>query len=320
MLLWCALAIWFMPPPWVWLRALLAILFAAFGVWALWAARTPRRVAAFVAVFGVVALVWSLIRPTHEREWRTDVAVMPTVVVDGDRLRFHHVRDFRYRTQHDFAPRYKEREVRLSQLIGADLFISYWTPGPIGHTFLSFEFADADPISISIEARPESHEGYAPVASLFKQFELIYVVGEERDLVGVRTNHRLEDVYMYRIAMTPQTARELLAVYVERINELAERAEFYHLLSNNCTLNIIRYAARIGAPVRFNVRHYLNGLIDGYLYQAGRLDSTLPFDELRRRAHINEPAQAADGRGDFPQLIRAHLPPRRNDRSASGRP
>lgn len=307
------LAIWFMPLPWSWLRMLLAVLFGALGAWLLWFRRSRRSFAIFAAAFGLVLVCWSLIRPTHDREWRAEVAVMPTAVVDGDRVRLIGIRDFDYRTQQDFVPRYVEREVRLSQLVGVDLYISYWMPGPIGHTFLSFEFADADPISISIEARPESHEGYAPIASMFKQFELIYIVGQERDLVGVRTNHRGEDVYLYRVATTPRAAQEIFKIYLERINELAEHPEFYHLLSNNCTLNIIRYANRVGAPARFDIRHYLNGLIDGYLYQMGRLDTSLPFDELRRRSHINEPAQAAGGGEDFSYRIREALPPRRKD-------
>src|SRR5512136_2718952 len=102
-------------------------------------------------------------------------------------------------------------------------------PGPVGHTFLSFNFDNAPPVSISIETRPEVGEGYSPLASLFKQYELIYVVGDERDIVGVRTNHRGEDVLRYRIATSPENARRLFLVYLERVNELAARPEFYHL-------------------------------------------------------------------------------------------
>ena len=153
-------------------------------------------------------------------------------------------------------------------------------------------------------------EGFAPVASLFKQFELIYVVGDERDLVGVRTNHRREAVYLYRLNTSADDARRLLLVYLERINELADRAEFYHLLTNSCTINIVRYANAAGRTGRFDLRHFLNGLVDSYLYHSGRVDTTLPFSELRRRSQINEAAQTVDGALDFSQRIRATLPPR----------
>jgi hypothetical protein len=182
--------------------------------------------------------------------------------------------------------------------------------GPVGHTFVSFIFDDAPPLSISIETRPEVGEGFAPVASMFKQFELIYVVGEERDLVGVRANHRQEPVYLYHLNTSAEDARRLLLVYLQRINELADRPEFYHLLTNSCTINIVRYANAAGRVGRIDIRHILNGFADSYLYRSGRIDTILPFDELRRRSLINEAARSADGASNFSDLIRASLPSR----------
>jgi hypothetical protein len=136
------------------------------------------------------------------------------------------------------------------------------------------------------------------------------VVGEERDLVGVRAIYRGEAVYLYRLNTSPDDARRLLLVYLARINELADRPEFYNLLTNSCTINIIRYANAAGRKGRFDIRHLFNGLIDSYLYHSGRVDTTLPFDELRRRSLINQDAQAAGGapEPEFSQRIRASLP------------
>jgi hypothetical protein len=233
---------------------------------------------------------------------------MPRAFINGDRVRLTGVRNFDYRSVDDFTVQYEEREVLLSHLSGLDFYVSYWSEGPVGHTFLSFIFDNAPPLSISIETRPEMGEGFNPLASLFKQFELIYVVGDEHDIVGVRTNHRDETVYLYRLNTSPEDARRLLLVYLDRINELADQPEFYHLLSNSCTINIIRYANAAGREGRFDIRHLLNGLIDSYLYHSGRVDTTLPFEELRRRSLINEAAQAADGAPDFSQRIRTALP------------
>lgn len=307
LLIWGTLAIGFWPGLPLGVRLAMAIAFAAFGIWASWLTRSRKVWLTFAGLFAILLVGWTAIAPRLDRQWRPDVAVLPRAFVSGDHVRLVGVRDFDYRSTEDFTPRYREREVQLSHLTGVDFYISYWMPGPIGHTFLSFVFDDAEPISISIEARPETHEGFAPVGSLFKQFELIYVVGEERDLVGVRTNHRAEDVYLYRISTTPENARQLFLIYLERINELAERPEFYHLLSNNCTLNIVRYANAVGPGSRFDIRHYLNGLFDGYLYQRQLLEGSLPFEELRRRAWINEAAQAAGEGPDFSQRIRVQL-------------
>jgi hypothetical protein len=238
------------------------------------------------------------------------VAVMPRAFIDGDRVRITGVRNFEYRSRDDFTVRYQEREISLSHLTGLDFYVSYWSEGPVGHTFLSFIFDNAPPLSISIETRPEVGEGFAPIASLFKQFELIYVVGDERDLVGVRANYRNETVYLYRLNSSLADARRLLLIYLARINELADRPEFYHLLTNSCTINIIRYANAAGREGRFDIRHLLNGLIDSYLYHSGRVNTSLPFDELRRRSLINGAAQTANGAPDFSARIRAALPPR----------
>jgi hypothetical protein len=261
-----------------------------------------------IALFLGVVGWWISIAPSHDRNWRPEVAVMPRAVIDGDRVRLIGVRNSDYRSQNDFTVQYEEREILLSHLAGLDFYISYFTAGPAAHTFVSFIFDNAPPLSISIETRPEVGESFAPVASLFKQFELIYVVGDERDLVRVRTNFREEAVYLYRLNTSAEDARRLLLVYLARINELAEHPEFYNLLTNSCTINIVRYANAAGRAGPFDIRHLLNGLIDSYLYHSGRIDTTLPFDELRRRSLINGAAKAADAASDFSERIRASLP------------
>ena len=308
LIVWASLAIYYSNLPSPELRLALGIAFAAFAIWVIWVSRDRRMLAVLVVLFLAVIAWWIAIPPSHDRPWRPEVAVMPRAIIDGDRVRFTGVRNFDYRSRDDFTVRHEEREVQLSHLIALDFYVSYWREGLVGHTFLSFIFDNAPPLSISIETRPEVGEGFDPVASLFKQFELIYVVGDERDIVGLRTNHRDETVYLYRLNTSAENARRLLLVYLDRINELADRPEFYHLLSNSCTINIIRYANAAGREGRFNIRHLFNGLIDSYLYHSGRIDTTLPFLELRQRSLVNGAAQAADGLPDFSERIRASLP------------
>ena len=308
LLLWTVLAVYFSNLPWGWARAIAALTVLGFGIWALWVARRGRARRAFAVLFLAVVGWFVSIEPSHDRNWRPDVAVMPRAVIDGDRVRISGVRHFEYRSRDDFTIRYDEREVSLSHLVAVDFFISFWLPIPMGHTFVSFVFDNAPPISISIEARPEVGEGFEPLSSMFKQFELIYVVGDERDIVGVRTDHRDEQVFLYRVLTSPENARQLFLVYLQRINELADQAEFYHLLSNNCTINIVRYANAAGREGGFDWRHLVNGLIDGYLYDTGRIDTSLPFEELRARSDITAASQAAAGTPDFSDRIRMGLP------------
>jgi hypothetical protein len=305
---WATLAIYFSNLPWEWSRLALAVVFAVFSVWALWISRQRRMRWVFMGLFSAVVVWEASIPPSLDRQWRADVAVLPRAEIDGDRVRITGVRNFDYRSNDDFTVRYIDREVALSHLTSLDLFISYWWPGPIGHTFVSFNFDNAPPVCISIETRPEEGESFSPIASLFKQYELIYVVGEERDLVRVRTDFRNEEVYLYHIVASAAGVRRLFLIYMDRINELAERAEWYHLLKSNCTINIVRYANAAGREGRWDIRHYLNGWSDRYLYAAGRVDTSLPFEELRARSRITDVARAAGDAPDFSNRIRASLP------------
>lgn len=312
LVIWATLALYYSNLPWPSGRLLMAVAFSVFAIWALGVNRQPRWRKALGAVFLVVVIWHWLIPASHDRPWRRDVEVLPHVLVDGDRVRLVNVRNFVYRSAVDFDPHYEERDIDVSRLVSIDLIISYWKIGPMAHTFLSFNFDDGSPpVCISIEVRPEIGEAFDPVASMFKQFELIYVVGDERDLIGVRTEHRNEEVFLYRINATPESARALFRKYLDRINRLAERPEWYHLLTDNCTINVIRYSRQVGGPHRrFDLNHLLNGFIDSYLYYLGMLDTRYPFPELRERSHINEAARAAtaEGTGDFSARIRMNRP------------
>jgi Domain of unknown function (DUF4105) len=307
---WLTLAIYYSRLPWWGMRLVLALAFLVFSLWVFWFARRPRMYLVYAALALVVLACFLSLRPSHDRNWRPDVAVMPRVTIDGDRVHIKDVRNFEYRSSTDFTIRYEDREVEVSHLTSVDFFVSYWMPGPVGHTFVSFNFDNAPPLCISIEARPEVGYSFSPIPSMFRKFDLIYVVGDERDIVGVRTNFRHEDVFLYKLNVSPASSRALFLVYLDRINELAEKPEFYNLLTSNCTLNIIRYARAVGKPVRFDIRYLLNGLMDRYLYSRGYLDTSLPFDELRRLSRINDAAQAAGDSPDFSKLIRAPLPAR----------
>ncbi|GAL87377.1 hypothetical protein MYP_4607 [Sporocytophaga myxococcoides] len=310
LLLWGTLAIYFSNLPIFVLRVVLSIIFLVFGVWAIWISRQPKLIFIFAIAYVGLIFWWLTIKPSHKREWRPEVAVMPRATINGDTIHISGYRNFVYKSYNDFTVRLEERDYLLSHLTSVDFFISYWHVGPVGHTFVSFNFDNALPLCISIETRPEVGEGFAPIASLFKQFELIYVVGDERDIVGVRTNHRHEEVYLYPIRIAPENARKLLLIYLSRVNQLADHPEFYHLLSNNCTINIVRYANKAGRKGRFYLYHFLNGFIDQYLYYRGFINTKMPFEELRKLSKINDVAQAgeAEHSQDFSKNIRANLP------------
>ena len=268
----------------------------------------PRWRAKLAVAFGVVLVMlwWLNLQPRQYRDWKPEVAVTPHAVVDGEVVTFYQVRNFEYRTAEDFTPRYETRRLDLRNLRGVDLFINYWGSPYMAHPIVSYDFGKDGRLCFSIETRPEKGEAYSALGGLYRRFELIYIVADERDVVRVRTNHRKgEDVYLYRL--NAPYARESFLEYVRTINELHERPRWYNAITNNCTTAIRQQrAAAERAP--WDWRMLVNGLGDQLLYERGAIERTLPFPELKRVSHINPRAQAAGAAADFSERIREGLP------------
>jgi hypothetical protein len=269
--------------------------------------RPWRRAAAMLlAGFGVVLLWWLAIPASNDRNWQPDVAVLPYATRDGDLVTVHNIRNFNYRNETDVTPGYYDKTVDLRQLDAVDLFAVYWMGPHIAHTFLSFGFGGKDHLAVSIETRKEQGENYSTVKGFFRQYELFYVVADERDVVRVRTSYRnpTEDVYLYRLRGSADDGRRVFLEYLERINRLKDRPEFYNTVTTNCTTAIWLNAQVTHNPLPLSWKLLLSGHTPEYLYERGLLDQGVSFDELRKRSWINARARAADGVEDFSERIR----------------
>ena len=216
------------------------------------------------------------------------------------------VRNFDYRSETDFTPRYYDRTFDLRKLESVDLFAVYWMGPHIAHTILSFGFEGGDQLAFSIEARKEKSEGYSTLGGFFRQYELFYVVADERDVIRLRTNYRKdppEDVYLYRLHGPAENGRRLLREYLHKINALRSEPEFYNTLTANCTGNIWLHSRVNPEHLPFSWKILASGHVPEYLHQAGKLDTRVSFDELAKAGHINARARAADQAPDF---SRAH--------------
>src|SRR5262249_45004567 len=111
----------------------------------------------------------------------------------------------------------------------------------LAHTMLSFGFDDGEYLALSVEIRKEQEETYNPVWAMFNKYELMYVLGDERDLIGLRSNFRRNDVYLYETNATPEQVRKLFEGVLARANKLKKEPEFYNTLTNNCTTNLVRH-------------------------------------------------------------------------------
>jgi hypothetical protein len=266
-----------------------------------------RAFAGYVVLFAVVLIAWRAIKPTNQRDWPPEVARLPYASIDGERVRLHNIRNFTYRSETDFTPAYYDRTFDLRQLSGVDLGASYWMGPTIAHLFLSFEFNGEDHVAISIEARRARGADYSSLQGFFRRFELIYVVADERDIIGLRTNYRhdpREEVYLYRLEGTRENGQRLFLEYMSKINSLRDHPEFYNSLTTNCAGSIWMLARVNPDHPPYSWKVLLSGYVPEFLYEQQRVDTSIPFAELQRRSDINARAQGADQTVGFSQRIR----------------
>ena len=295
-------------------RLALAALYGMAGLIAVIALLFRRGLRFALPVFAValvaIGLWWNSLKPSNERDWQPEVARLAYAVIEGDMVTVHNIRNFDYRTETDFTPAYYDRTYDLKKLDSVDLIAVYWMGPAIAHLFLSFGFGD-DHLAISIEARKEKGEGYSSAKGFFRQYELYYVVADERDVVRVRTNYRKdppEDVYIYRVVGPIENARRIFLEYMRRLNSLRDHPEFYNTLTTNCTTAILTNTRVNPESLPFSWKVLLSGYTPAYVYESGRLHRSLPFEELQRHSLDNAAAQAADQAPDFSRRIRAGLP------------
>jgi hypothetical protein len=309
--LWAAAALWIDGPESRVLAGVLAgglVLIA--GVTAALVRPSRRAAVAILALCGSVLAWWLTLAPSNERDWQPDVARLATATVDGSRLTVRNVRNFEYRSESDFTERWETRTYDLDTLVGFDMFVSFWGPTLYGHTIASWEFADGRHLAVSIETRKETGEGYSALRGFFRQYELYYVVADERDLIPLRTNVRGETVYLYRVGGLMGKCRELLLDYVSGMSATAERPRWYNALTHNCTTSIWHHTKAVGSGPTLDWRLLANGYLVDLAYERGTINTGIHLDELKRRSDITARARAATGLEDFSRAIREELPAR----------
>ncbi len=268
-----------------------------------------RKLGAVFVAFALVLGWWLTLKPTNEGQWQPDVAQLAWAEIHGDEVTLHNVRNCNYRTETDYTPRWETRTVRLSQLTGVDLAINYWGSPWMAHPIASFQFADAPPVCFSIETRKKVGQTYSAIGGLYRQFALIYIVADERDVIRVRTNYRHgEDIYLYRTTATPAQARERFHEYVRSLNYMRDHPRWYNAITTNCTTSI-RDQHPAAERLPWDWRLLLNGKGDELMYERRTIATDgLPFAELKKRALIDSVAKAANDAPDFSRRIREGRP------------
>lgn len=271
-------------------------------------AKRVLRVTARIFVIPVAAYLALvvLVRPSNSRDWSPDTGRTATAMINQDVVEIANVRNANYRSTSDYDVRWENRRYDLRKLESVWFVVepfSDWR-GP-AHTFLSFGFGNGEHIAISVEIRKEKGESFSPVGGLLRQYELIYVIGDEHDLIGLRANYRHDDVYLYKMRATPEQIRELFVSMLERANQVAANPEFYNTLSNTCTTNIVEHInSLVPGRIPLSYKTLLPAYSDELAFDLGLIDTSLPRNSFRNAHKINDMAKRHANDKDFSTAIR----------------
>ena len=310
--LWGVGALYFSPLlPARW-RALAAASYGTASILAFALLPSPGTAVAALAIFTGLVILFLGIPASNDRDWQPDVSVTPHATVNGDLVTIHGVRNFDYRSESDFTPRWEDRTYDLRKLDSADIIAVYWSGKAVAHIMVSFGFQDQDYLAVSIETRKEKGESYSTLAGFFRRYELYYVVADERDVIRVRTTYRQpqEDVYIYRTRTPQRNIRRSFLDYLQAMNDMCVRPRFYNTLTTNCTTTILMHTRMNPESPPMSWKILLSGYLPDYLYELGRIDTAKPFADLEKLSRVNERAQAADkdDAASFSQRLRQGLP------------
>jgi len=292
-------------------RAIAAVAFAALVVLGFtFLPRRGRTLLGFLGVFAILVVLFLRIPASNARDWQPEVAMTPYATINGDLVTIHNVRNFDYRTETDFTPRWETRTYDMKKLDAADVIAVYWAGKAIAHIMVSFDFGGKDHLAVSIETRKEKGESYSTLAGFFRQYELYYVVADERDVIRVRTTYRQpqEDVYIYRTRAPLKNIRRVFLDYVRSMNEMRVQPTYYNTLTTNCTTSIAFHTRMNPESPPMSWKILLSGYVPDYLYELGRIDTSRSFAELEKISRVNARAHAADKDPAFSQRIREGMP------------
>lgn len=252
--------------------------------------------AGLVIIFCVVAYyIFSLIvRPSLTRDWTADQQILARATFDGDKVAITNIRNINYRSTTDYDVRYYDKTFDLNKIESVWYMVEPFSGYGAGaaHTFVSFGFGGNDYVAVSVEIRKEKGESFSAVKGLFRQYELVYVIADERDVIKLRSNYRKDQVFLYPMKTTKENMRKLFVSMINRANKLATEPEFYNTFTSTCTTNIVSHVNElVPGRIPFSFKVLMPAYSDELAQKIGLIDDTLPLAQLREKYKINARAE-----------------------------
>lgn len=245
-----------------------------------------------LAVWSVVYLILIVtFRPSHDRDWELGHEQLPQFIFSNldSEVTINNFRNFNWTDTISAEVEYKTRVFDYDAVNGVDVFISHFDDFEgLAHIFLSFAIEGEDPVVVSLETRREKGESFSPTLGILRQFEIIYVVGSEEDIVGLRTGHRNERVYLYPTKASPEQAKQLLSLIIDEVNDVFRKPRMYNTLTHNCTNELTRPVEKM-SDVNFPItwKTVMPGFFDEVLYELDLIDTEGSFEEIKKQNFID---------------------------------
>ena len=307
--LWSFGAIWYSNLPEKWMRVTSAFLLPVLLLSLIICFRKRKKIrfAAISLVFIGIIIWWSLIPASNNQDWLTQFAAMPRAVINGNTVSIENIRNFEYKTADSFVPRYINGTYKLDELKSLDMAVSYWDGNTaVAHTMLSFGFSDGRHLVLSCETRMRKDQVQGAVPGLFKQYNILYIIGTEDDLFKLRTNYRKEELYLYPTNSTPEECVKIFLSLIDRCDKLIQGPEFYNTLTFNCTTSLLPSIRKVTAR-HCDIRFCLNGYSDRMAWEFGWLKHNPgeSFSDYKKKHFVNQYVALEDTGLNYSQAIRS---------------
>lgn len=268
-----------------------------------------KKILFLLTLLGFIISVYTLSYfhpPVNNRAWVPDQEFTPAITINNNQITIKNYRNCRYRSKSDFDIQWETKILDLEKLTGVDFVVEpFYAWRGLAHTFLTFSFADGEHVSISVEIRREQKEVYSVFAGIYWNYELTYIIGEEKDLIGLRANIRKDTVYLFPIKAKDDQIKKLFLSMLQRANNLVEKPEYYNSLFNTCSTNIARHLQE-NFELKFGVdfRLIFPGYADEIAFDLNLIDTDKNIDEARKTFQINNRSQFLDDGKAWSKQIR----------------
>ena len=235
-------------------------------------------------------LTWfSTIQASNDREWRADVSVLPKIDINNETVTIQNLRNAIWNNPRVFSPNWETRNYNLNKLRSLDLIVEPFNDSKLmAHTMLSFGFEDQGNVIVSVEARREMQEEYSLVAGALRQFELIYIFGDEKDLLTLRALVRGSALHLYPIKAEPEFIVTLFKDLANSANALHDKPQFYRTLRDNCTSTLVEHIDRhYQQKIGWRAETIFPAKAGELLHKLDRMDTQLSYNQAYQASRID---------------------------------